>query len=401
MTPTTIWNRNFVLMLVAHCCMTLSYMMLMPTLPLYLERLDQPQNIIGLMAGLFAVTSMLVRPYVGNKLDTGSKKLIYFTGQIFCLISIAAYPFVHSMPVMFAVRLLHGVGIGITTTAATTIVTDFIPKPKMGEGLGYFSFGFVFSSALGPWFGLNLMDHFGALGLFLVTAGIVATGAAIALSVGYVKREIDPDKLVKKGTRLRFSSLFEPSAIIPAVVVLLGGTAFHLSSSFIAIYAEEKQVENIGLFFVIFAFTLMISRPLSGRIADRVSYTAVVVPSIFCLAATLVTLYFASALWHFLLAAAFLSVGFGSSQNAMQTMAVREVPANRKGAAVSTYFIGADLSILLSTSSGGFVAKHFGYDMMFLLTLVPVTCALLIYMIAIVWRKKKTAVHQPAASNDV
>jgi predicted MFS family arabinose efflux permease len=61
-------------------------------------------------------------------------------------------------------------------------------------------------------------------------------------------------------------------------------------------------------------------------------------------------------------------------------VAANETPSIRRGAAVSTFLVGSDLSILAGTAFGGIAAKHVGYSSMFLLAIIPVLCGLFIYL---------------------
>lgn len=374
-----IWNRNFTLITLSNCLTILSYMMLSATYPLYLVNLGYAQDLIGLMVGVFTVTAMLVRPLTGSKLDTGNRKRIYFAGQMIAAVCFIAYPFADSIGFMSVVRMLHGVCVGITTTAANTIVTEFVPGSKMGEGLGYFGFGLVFSSAVGPALGLYLMESYGSLALFLVSSAIIAAGGIIGLWIIYTKRQ-QTVKTPASAERLwKADKIFERKAVRSAIVTMLACMPFYVASTFITIYAKEKQVDNIGLYFTVFALTLLVSRPLAGRMVDRIGYTAVFVPGAFCIGFSMVIIYFASSLWHFLVAAVCLSLGVGSVQNSLQTLAVKSSPEHRRGVALSTFFIGTDLSFLLGSTVGGIAAKNAGYDNMFLLSMVPVLIGLVVY----------------------
>jgi MFS family permease len=61
--------------------------------------------------------------------------------------------------------------------------------------------------------------------------------------------------------------------------------------SFLALYAQTMNVTNVGPFFTMYAITLMITRPLFGRIADKKGFDTVMLPGILCVLATMLILF--------------------------------------------------------------------------------------------------------------
>jgi len=384
-----LWNRNFVLLMAANTCVVCSYLMLMPTFPLYVRSLGNREDVVGWLTGVFTLTAMMARPVAGRALDAGLFRRTYLFGQLVSLVSILAYPIVPSTAGLLAFRLLHGVGIGVTTTSAQTIVTEFVPKDRLAEGIGYFGLGSFVAMAVAPALGLYVADTFGFAAVFAASACMMAFGAAFGLAVRYARR-------LGAGRSVPPSALLERSAALPAAVAFCAGVAHSAVTAFAALYAESRGVEHIGVFFTVFAFAVVLSRPIAGKIADRKGVFAALIPGLVAVVAATAAMAAADRLALFLAIAVLLGVGHGAAINALQTMAVLGVDGNRRGAAVSTFYLGLDLAAGLGPALGGTAVSRAGYPAMFLLAS---TCSLvgLIASIAVVRRAKSRAKRRHSA----
>jgi MFS family permease len=132
-------------------------------------------------------------------------------------------------------------------------------------------------------------------------------------------------------------------------------------TAFIAIFARQRGVDNPGLYFTIQAIALMLSRTFSGRISDRRGRAFVIVPGMLAIAVGLLLLPLAHTLLHLMLSAAFIGIGFGSSQPATMALTVDLVSPDERGMAVSTYFLGFDTGISLGSFAMGALATALGF----------------------------------------
>ncbi|WP_019636463.1 MFS transporter [Paenibacillus fonticola] len=377
--PSRIWNANFIFIMLANCFVVNSYLSMTPIFPIYLEQLGYAQDIAGIVTGIFVVTAMISRPFAGKVLDSGHRRDTYLAGQLISIAAILLYAFASSALMLSLLRLLHGIGIGIVTTAANTIAVDFIPKNRITEGIGYFGLGTVASMAIAPSLGLYLIDKWDFNVMFFTAAGMCAIGSLLALLVRYEKRtdDIRVVEALKGGIHL-----IERAAVKPAVVGCFSGMTFGVTSGFIAVYGLERRVEHIGLFFTVFALVLVMSRPAAGRLADRKGFGYAIIPGIIFQMLSMVLLFFADSLLMFLMSAFVLGIGSGATQSTLNSMAVHKVPPQRRGAAISTFYLGLDLAAGLGPMLGGIAASYVGYSMMYLLTVVPLTIALLLFIMA-------------------
>lgn len=373
-----LWGRNFILVCLCNTAVFMGFQMLLPTLPVYVQELGGTPATMGLVMGIFTFPAVAVRPLVGRALDTVGRRGIFLFGLAVFVVSVLAYRWATSVPMLLALRVVHGFGWGFSTTAASTIASDVIPPSRLGEGMGYFNLASTIAMVIAPALGLFIIQRFDFPFLFYLSGAL----AFLALALGWAIRSAQqsPTEPGGKATRAK-GALFEPRALRPALVMLLSNTIYGATVTFIAPYATQQGIANFGLFFTFFAIVLAASRPIAGILADRRGDNAVVITGLILSAGAMVLLSRADSLWMFLLTGVVYGMGFGAVQPSMQALAVRGVPPNRRGAANSTLFIGFDLGIGIGAMLWGGISQATGYERMYLLAAIPAGLALVAYLI--------------------
>lgn len=372
-----LWTRDFILISIASLFITMGFQMLLPVLPVFSAELGGSDSWAGLVVGIFTISAVLMRPVAGRLLDKQGRRGVFILGLIIFLVCVVAYNWTSTIFVLLILRFIHGFGWGASSTASSTIASDIIPKSRLGEGMGYFGLTSTLAMAIAPALGLEVLSGYGFNAVFYISAGVVFISIFIALPIKYHK----PDMLAKSDSDgPGKTEIFEKSAILPAVVIFFITMTYGAIVSFIALYADQRQVENIGLFFTVYAVALLISRPYFGRLTDRKGTAFAVLPGIICVILSMSCIYFANSLLAFLMAGFIYGIGFGAIQPALQAMSVRKVDNTRRGAANATFFLGFDLGIGAGAILWGIIAEHFGYQFIYLLAIIPAIAGALIYI---------------------
>jgi MFS family permease len=345
--------------------------MLLPTLPVYAKHLGGSDTAAGLVVGIFTFSAVIIRPFTGYFLDVYGRKGILLMGLLIFTASVLAYIWAPSLLILLVFRFIHGLGWGLTSTASSTVATDVIPKSRLGEGMGYYGLSGTLSMALAPALGLYIISCFNFNVLFLLSAGMLTVAIVLALTINYHK-----PATTKPGF-----NLIEKAALRPTIVVFFITMTYGAVVAFIALYAAQQGIGNIGSFFTIYALTLALARPICGRLADRIGFGFVIIPGIILIAGAMFLLYFAGSIQWFWLVAILYGAGFGAAQPALQALAVISVPPQRRGLANGTFFTGFDMGIGLSSIMWGAVAGVTGYSVMYLLATIPAIAALVSYLL--------------------
>lgn len=129
------------------------------------------------------------------------------------------------------------------------------------------------------------------------------------------------------------------------------------------------------------AISMLLSRPVIGRLIDRFNASYAVLPGLLSLIIALSLLSAMSALPMFLISAFFFGIGFGATQTSLQTLAVRNAPRDQLGAANSIYFTGFDSGIGFGSIILGMAAASSGYSNMFRWSILAIVAATILYLL--------------------
>ena len=219
----------------------------------------------------------------------------------------------------------------ITTTAAATFVADIIPKKRSGEGIGYYTLSQTLATVIGP-----------LIAIFLSRDGsynIIFAICTIAMASFLSRRKIElTEEQMKKMKGFKLSNFIETGVIPISFVCLLFYLCYSSIVTFLTVYAKEIQlVDAPGLFFLVFAATVLISRPAVGELFDSKGENLIMYLAIFIFAAGLFWFSSSNYSYKLLLSAALIGLGFGAIQSSAQAIAVKITLPHRLGLANSTF----------------------------------------------------------------
>ena len=369
-----IWTRNFIAAAFVNLFIFLSFQMIFPTLPLYVKSLGGSDAVIGLVMGIFTAATLVSRPTAGILLDRIGKKKVLLCGLAVFTVMVCLYGLVNSIALIILVRLGHGLGWGLAGTSTATIAAEIIPKSRFAEGMGWFSLANGLSMAFAPALGIYLGGLCGLRNVFFIAAAIAFVSFCVGLFIKCRHR-----KGAQLSKRLKIE-IYEKSVIPAAVLMFCLSFSFGSIISFLPLFAYSQGIEKIGVFFSVYAAVILVTRPAVGKIVDRFGFDVTIIPGFLLVLAATLILSEASVLKEFLLVAVVYGIGFGALQTTIQTMAVRDVPHYRLGAANATLFTGLDLGTGIGVVVLGIVAEHLGYRNMYLFTLIPIVFSILFYL---------------------
>ncbi|WP_085993937.1 MFS transporter [Oceanobacillus senegalensis] len=377
-----IWTRDFVLICLANFFVFLGFQMTLPTIPLFVKELGGGDQLVGAVVGIFTFSALLIRPYAGHALESKGRGFVFLLGLAIFVVFVGAFAFVASIVLLFLIRIIQGVGWGFSTTAGGTVATDIIPPKRRGEGLGYFGLSGNIALAFGPSLGLALVGVISFTQLFLICAGMGLVALLLASRIQYKKVEHSEHK-----TATIQLDLFEKSAIKPSILLFFITFTFGGIATFLPLHTMEKGIDGIGLYFLIYAIFLMISRTFAGKIYDRKGHLYVFLPGTVLIFTAMLFLAWIPNTTVLLIGAALYGLGFGSVQPALQAWAVEKSPNNRKGMANATFFSFFDLGIGIGAILFGQIAL-FGYATIYLTSAGSVLLSMILYVYLYMRAKK-------------
>jgi MFS family permease len=380
-----IWTKDFILVVLVNLLIFTVFYSYITVLPVYiLDGLNGTEAQAGFVTSSFLLAAILMRPLSGVIIDRfGQKKMavisvILFTGSAFL------YLFIEHFYLLLALRFFQGIWFSIITTVTGAIAANLVPSKRRGEGLGYFVMSMNLAVVIGPFIGLNLIGKVSFSFLFLLFS-LLAFISIFCCLLLKVKEEKESSPAAYAFT---LSNLFEKKAIRIAVVGLSISFWYSAVISFISVYAHSLDLMDVsGYFFLCFAAAMLLARPFTGKLFDRVGPGIVIYPSILLFSLGLLLLSFTSTGWMLLVSGAVIGLGYGSLLPCMQTLAIQASPAHRSSYAIATFFTFFDTGIAAGSYILGIIIGFSGFSNLYLLASVFVLISLYLYS----WSRKKTA----------
>ncbi|MED1797718.1 MFS transporter [Brevibacillus porteri] len=351
-----LWTKNFIMLTITALLLFSGFYLLMPTLPMLIKQLGGSESQVGFIIGVFTISAVIFRPIVGGLMDRYGRRVFIISGLLFFAMTMYFYDWVTGVIFLVVLRILHGISWAIATTSIGTAVTDVIPQSRRGVGMGWYGLAMTLGMALGPILGLWVAKSFSFHYLFLLCTALALMAFIFALNTKIP---------VVKNTAKQPISFFEKTVLPIAIVTFFLSITFGGITTFLPLFAENIQV-NAGTFFLVYAVTLTVIRPLAGKISDKYGEGVIIVPTLFILIVALLVLTMTKGLVGLVLTAILYGIGFGSAQPALQIATLRIAPPEKRGVANATFFTAFDLGIGLGAILLGLVSQLMGYQMLFI-----------------------------------
>lgn len=355
-----LFSADFLRMCLANFCLFTSFYLLLPTLPVYVQKLGGRESEVGLIIGIFTLSALFVRPFVGRAIDRMGRKPFILLGASLLVVSSLLYILTRSVGSILLLRVIHGAGIAFFTTAAPTYIADISPLERRGEAMGYYGMSNSLAMAAGPTLGWLVVEVSSFPVLFL--AATAAALAALLLSLGITEEQRSPRRSQGGGlwTLISYEALF-PSALFCLVAMTYGSIV-----SFLPLFAAHHGISNPGLFFTVYALCLVALRAVAGRISDVYGRLQVIVPGMAVVVLALGVLAFSSSLSTLLVAAVLYGVGQGIAFPSFVALIIDRAGESGRGVAVATLTIALDLGISLGSILLGLLLHIVSFRTMFL-----------------------------------
>ena len=383
-----IWNPKFTRIAIITVMFNMGQFMMNTLIPKYTDSMGASATIVGIVSGMFAITALGIRPVSGPAMDYFKKNRLMSVAIGLIVVAFIGYGLSESVAMVIVSRLIHGIGIGIASPLSMAMASCALPESKMASGLGIFSLGQAVSTAIGPSIGLALSAAIGYNATFMIVAAFVFIGFLMTFTLkSYTTRKDYKFKI-------QLNQIIVPDVAITAVITMFITIAFSSINYFIVIYGGLREIDNIGLYFTAYAIALLISRPVSGMVADKFGADKALVPGLLLFGISFVLISQADTLYMFLIAGVVSAFGFGICSPLLMALCIQLAPKNRRGAASNTNFIGTDSGYILGPMIAGLVISGIngnsgnevaGYETMYLLMIIPVIIALVILLLS---RKK-------------
>jgi MFS family permease len=359
-----LWTKSFICLTIGSLLLFLNLQMLLSSFPAYVKNEFHAGDLtVSLITSVFAISAIASRFMTAWLMRKMNRNVILYIGLAIAAIITGLYIMADSIGALLVMRIGYGIGFGMASTIIPTLVSQIIPSRRMGEGIGYFGLSSSLAMSIGPMIGLNVMERSGFDTLSMI--GMVTM--LVAFPILLLSRSIPPD--VRKPFKSRKGSAikqpFNTKLLFPALLNIILAVTYSGLLSFIALFGQSVHLEQVGLFFLFNAVTIIIIRPISGKIFDSRGHSAVLIPAAICVVASLTVLSYATSMPMLIVSALLYGLGFGAIQPTIQAWMLRLSKPEQYGMANSMFYNSTDLGVATGALILGAISSVSDYAIMY------------------------------------
>lgn len=384
----------------------------------------------GVLAAVFSGAAAVVRLLSGPLIDGRGRRIVMLFGFAVLIVGTVGPLFTHDVAPFVVFRILQGAGFSAVTTASATAAADALPASRMGEGIGYYGLGQALSMSVGPALALALVSTDPPENLFVGVTAIAVVGLSMIFLCRYEKH---PEMLPKEAVYRRrleeggseaartgaaeagkeskqvearedgkrteatetttstaqsrmegrpkresiASRIFEKHALPGTLPMIVLSPALGFAIFFVGLYGASLGVGNAGLFYTLSAVSMILVRLKSGAFMDRFAPIKILPVALACgliAFAMLVacgTVLDGAPVCDAVFNLSGIVYGFctGIALPLNQSVAVKNTPPERWGAANALFQLAIDVGIGGACVIWGIVNDCFGFP-------VTICCAM-------------------------
>lgn len=371
-------NSRYLMLLLINLVISISFSMVYTSIQKYAMGLGVTAAVAGIITGAFNIASMAIRPFSGLISDRINRKLLLVIAILGMGLTIFGYLFITNPTALIVLRCLHGVFFALSTTVNMSIIPGIVPQKQIGEAICYFGLSQSLAMAVGPSLSLWLTEVGGYALSFGVAAAMCIAGGCVAIPTHLTGADSVP--IPHHG--LRLSDIIVPRCLPFTMIEITISAVAGLESAYMVLYAASVGIANIGWYFTVSAVTVALCRLFLGKVIDQKG-TFTVFPGLGLMIVGLLILWLQQGAWMFALSAIVKTIGVNLAKPALQAASIKSVGAERRGAAVSTYYIGSDLGQGTSPMIAGRIVDSNGgnYGILFLIFALPLALAGLLFLL--------------------
>jgi MFS family permease len=356
MSSDRLFTPHFFLMCGFTFTVFLSAFQLLPTAPFHILDLGGSTFASGLFLGFLTYSSAFSAPVTGALADRlGQRRILVITSLALAAFS-AGYAVITNYRLMLVLVIVHGVFWSGLLSASSSYMTHLLPESRRAEGIGYWGLSSIAALAVAPTVGLWIYRRGW---IWLCVVGVVLNLAMAAIAWNLREHTV-PEPEARTGTKKR-GGLLEWRVLIISVSLFLYSFGYGGITSFTALYADANGVAPKSIYLTTMAVAMLVTRPFSGRLGDRLGYKRVFVPCLILISLGLALLAAGDTKPWMIASAVIFGLGFGTAYPVYVGYVMRGVDADRRGAAFGAILAAFDTGIGTGSTSIGWLIQHFGF----------------------------------------
>ncbi len=371
------WKKNLAVAWVGCFFTGVSFSLVMPFIPVFVEQLGVATNRVefysGLAISVTAFAAAIISPVWGSLADRKGRKLMMIraaVGMTFAMGSLAFVPNVYWLLVM---RFLNGILSGYIPNA-TAMIASQAPKEESGWALGTLATGSIAGNLIGPLIGGALAQWFGIRNVFVIT-GILLLITTI-LTIVFVKEDFKP---VEKKDVLPTKAVFAKVSNMPMMIGLFVTTlvlqlGINSISPILTLYVRQLAGNTSNTLFIsgmivsVAGISAVASSPILGRIGDRIGSQKVLVLGLIFSMLCYFPMAFVTSPFQLGVLRFLLGFSTGALMPSINTLLGKLAPEEGVSRIYSFNVMFQNFGQVLGPLVGSTVAQAFNYSAVFIVT---------------------------------
>ncbi len=261
----SILNREFILVTLSGFIFFFNFHSFL-LLPLRIQELGGSESDIGFIMGVAGFSTIFTTPAVGILVDRWGRKWFMALGGLIMALSTFPFAYIDTLNLLFPLlRVVHGAAFSLCFISAGTLAADVAPVQRRSQALGLFGVFTIVNYALAPFVGKRVVENYGFHVFFLTVFIFGFLSFLIALLIREpvkVRSDITDEKGI-------LTTLFRHGVLVSAFALMISGTGFIPTLTFIPVFAKKIKIEAFDLFFIAYTLSALAIRILGGWIPDR------------------------------------------------------------------------------------------------------------------------------------
>ena len=360
-----------------------------PVLPLYVNALGGSAIIIGLISAFSPLAGILFSFPVGVLSDRiGRKKLLVISGFIF-VIAPLLYLVVHSPIWLIPIRFFHGCATAILGPVASAIIVSKYSKSK-GEKLGIYSSSTLIGRTLAPMLGGFIISYFANPAIPIASYRLVYIAAFILslpvfILILFIKVEKQKSGVITKNVfYLDLKYFFANKRLFStAIVDMATYFAYGAFETYLPLYLTQFHIPvyQIGLIFSVQILSIALSKPIFGKIADKVDKRKQIMAGILLLGIAMGIIGFFQSIISVIILGILFGLGLSFSTIATSTYTAEVTKKDKLGASLGGLSAIMDVGQTIGPLLTGIVITYVSFKAGFMLSLIlAIFAAILFYV---------------------
>lgn len=374
-------KRNFIILFLAATFNYIGSFMTESLLSVYSKQLGATDVLVGMVSGVFYAVALITRPFTGTAMDCVSRKKMFIICSLGNMLALLGYSTAKNIWMIIAFRALQGCTYGAVAALTLVMSAETLDPEHMTSGVAAFAMSQIFPRLIGPGLGLKLSEKYGFSTLYLSAAGVVLLGIILTFFLEEEPREYSRFKLT-------LNSIIAVEAMVPILALLIMNFCISSTTSFMMLHINERGIPNVEYYFIVSSVAMLVLRPLFGTLADKYGTEKILVITLLCLFAAMNIFARAHSFFDLVMYGIFNSIGYSATVSLLQALVMKVTPAERRGAASSSSYIGSDVGLVIGNLINGSIAQRYGYQTLFTAFSFPLFIAI---AIIVIWARKNRA----------